>query len=83
MHVAQTRSAVAEQAWLAYWPDGQAPEHAAQEPADPAPQPVTYWPAAQVRGLGQLAQTRLAVAVQAVTWSGSRLWGGTAGGARD
>ena len=67
VQLAQARSAVAVQAALAYWPAGQAPEHDAHAPFCPLPQPVTYCPAAQARGLGQLAQTRSAVEVQPET----------------
>ncbi len=64
LHAAHTRSAVAEQALIVYCPDGQEPEQATHDPCCPLPQPVTYWPAVQVTGLGQLAHTRFAVAVQ-------------------
>jgi len=64
LHAAHTRSAVAEQAWLVYCPDGQEPEHVTQDPCCPPPQPATNCPEAQVTGLGQLAHTRFAVAVQ-------------------
>ncbi len=67
LQVAQARSAFPLQAALVYWPAGQAPEHVAHVPFCPLPQPVTYCPAAQVRELGQLAQTRSAVEVQPET----------------
>ena len=67
LQAAQARSAVPLQAALVYWLAGQAPEHVAHVPFCPLPQPVTYCPAAQVRELGQLAQTRSAEEVQPET----------------